>query len=285
VHVEEIDEAYDGDRNINIENLLKRINEKIIENDFQVVKDSCEKNRKTFPEEADAFLKNYPNVPQADDVRKMLAEKETQDAKDERLRIKNIVVSNAGSLQSKRDAVVKFLQEYGSKLTQADKDTMHRAADLAKKFCERHQYTITLKQYGGFVSARDIQGFISIDGNIAGSHQSKGKCQMANAGETFTISWQCEQQTVKLEIKTYAGTLKWDYETVASLSDKSPVALKMLAKRTILTPIPKGESTGTDWSLSTYRSYGGYFMHCEIKEISEADWEAFETYILPGSGW
>jgi hypothetical protein len=281
--LEEIDEVYDGDRNVNIENLLKQISNKIIDNDFQFVKDSFEGNRKTFKDQADAFLKNHLNAPQSDNVREMLKEKETKDTKDERLRIKNIAVSNAGSLQGKRDAIVKFLQEYGGKLTPADKETMQRATDLAKMFCERHSYTITLKQYGGFAYPEDIQGRISIDGNTAGSHQSKGKCQTANPGEKITAYWQCGQ-SIKLEIKAYAGRLIGGLETVASLSDTSPAALKLLAKRTVLTPVTKSDA-GWDWSLPSRKSPDGYFMHCEIKEITDADWKAFETYILPGSGW
>jgi hypothetical protein len=281
--VEEIDEVYDGDRNIIIENLLKTITEKLLENEFQIVKDSYEKKRSTFNEEADTFLKNYPNDSRAEAVRQMLAEKETQDMKDERRRIKNIIVSNAGSLRGKRDAIVKFLETYRSKLTQADAETMQRAADLAKKFCERHPYTITLKQYGGFAYEEDIEGFVSVDGNVSGSHKSKGKCRTANAGEEFTINWQCGQP-IKLEIKAYAGVFAGGLEVVASQSDSGPAALKMLSERTQLTPKTKSEN-GWDWNSPKRKSAGGYFMQCEIKEISDADWKAFATYIYLDSGW
>ena len=282
-NVEEIDKVYDGDRNINIENLLKTITEKLCENEFQIVKDSHEKKRSTFNEDANAFLKNHPNDSKADEVRKMLAEKETQDIKDERLRIKSIAVSDLGSLRGKRDAIVNFLEIYRSKLTQADVETMQRAADLAKRFCEQHRYAITLKQYGGFARQEDIQGLVYVDGNVQVLHVSKGKCKETNPGEEFTINWQCGQP-IKLEIKAYAGMIVGGLEVVANKSDQSPAALKMLSQRTQLNPIIKSEN-GWDWSLPKFQSAGGYFMQCEIKEVSSADWKAFDTYIYPGSGW
>ena len=282
--IEEIDAVYDGDRNINIENLLKQINEKLVENEFQRVKDSFENNRKTFEEDAQTFLTNHPNEPQADDVRKMLADKETQDIKDARLRIKNIAVRDAGSLQNKGKAIVQFLETYRNKLTQADAEAMQRAAELAKKFSEPQKYTITLKQYGGFAYAEDIKGHISINNVTVGSHNSAGKCQTANASETFTMSWQCGQ-TIKLEIQAYAGTLWGGIETVADKSDSGPDALKMLSLRTPLSAKTRGSVSGSDWNSPRLKSASGFFMQCEIKEINATDWKAFETYILPGNGW
>ncbi|MCL2744299.1 MAG: hypothetical protein FWE67_10645 [Planctomycetaceae bacterium] len=282
-NVEEVDEVYDGDRNINIENLLKQVSEKLIDIEFQIVVNSFTQRRKTFYDDANAFLNKHQTGPKADEVRKMTAEKEGRDEEEERQRIKNIIVSDSGSLQGKRDAIVNFLETHRGKLNSSDAETMQRAADLAKKFCEQHQYTITLKQYGGFAYQENIQGLVYVDGTVQGSHRSKEKCMTANAGKEFTINWKCGQ-TIKLEIKAYGGILWGGLEAVASESDNGPAALKMLSQRTQLLPKTKSEN-GWDWSIPKRQAADGYFMKCEINEISEADWKAFETYIYPGDGW
>jgi hypothetical protein len=269
--LEKFDSSLTGDRNVKVENLRKDISEKLINAEYQRVKDAFHQRSETFTEAANQFLKHYPTEPQTEEVRKMLDEFAEQNIANHRQRIKGIAVYDAGSLDGKRNEIIAFLDKYRNKLSGGDAAAMQRAAELAKQFTEQHQYTVTVKQYGGFDEAEDQILNVLADGNVLYTHKTPAKSKVVNPAGQFPLTWQCGS-VLKIKLEGYGGIFYAGIETVAEISNGKPDALKLFFGNVKLLQ-------------KSNRWKGGFFVQSSIAEISEEDWRIFDNYILPGNAW
>jgi hypothetical protein len=272
--LEKYESSFTGDRNVKVVNLLKEISNKLIDTEYQRVKDAFNRNEETFSESANGFLEHYPTAVQAEDVRKMLEEFVNKNIDNYRKRIKGIAVYNAGSLQNKGQEIVKFLTQYRSKISDGDAAAMQRATELAKQFTEQHEYNVIIKQYGGFAKPEDQILNVFVGGVQYYEHKSNGKSQTVNPDGNFKITWQCGS-VLKIELQGFGGVFFGGLATVAESSSNKPDALKLLRGKVNL--IQKGNA----WIAAD----GGFFVKGSVAEISEDDWKNFENYILPGEAW
>jgi hypothetical protein len=272
--LEKYDSSFIGDRNVKVANLLKEISNKLIDTEYQRVKDAYRNNEETFSESANKFLERYPTTEQAKTVRQMLDDFVNKNMDNYRKRIKGTAVYDAGSLQSKGQEISKFLTQYRSNISDGEATAMQRAVELAKQFTEQQEYNVTIKQYGGFAKPEDqiLNVFV---GNVQHyEHKSNGKSQTVNPDGNFKFTWQCGN-VVKIELQGYGGYLYGGVKTAAESSGNKPDALKLLRGKVVL--IPKSN----DWKPAD----GGFFVIGSVAEISESDWGIFENYILPGNAW
>ncbi|MDR3232058.1 MAG: hypothetical protein LBT46_00035 [Planctomycetaceae bacterium] len=269
--LEKFDFSFTGDRNRTVENRLRDINEKLINAEYQRVKDAFNQRSETFTETANQFLKHYPTETLALEVRRMLDQFAEQNMANHRQRLKGIAVYDAGSLDGKRNEITAFLDRYRSKLSGGEAAAMQRAAELAKQFTEQHQYTVTVKQYGGFDKPEDQILNVLVNDNEFYKHQTAAKSKSVNPDGKFTLTWQCGS-VLKIKLQGYGGYFYGGVETVAEISNDKPDALKQFFGNVKLLQ-------------KNHRWQGGFFIQCSIAEISEEDWQIFENYILPGSAW
>ncbi|MDR2755463.1 MAG: hypothetical protein LBC20_07120 [Planctomycetaceae bacterium] len=265
------------ERKTEFEKLKSEIDNKLVEIEWKRVQDCFDSRSEIFSETAERFLAHYPAVTQAEEVREMQKQYEAEKIKKERNRISQITVTKIELLREKSRRIFNFLEKYENRLNQDEVLTMKRAADLAKQFTERRNYSATINQYGGFAYEEDQNVSIYINKDKVASHYSNGKVKTVYPGTPFSVMWQCGD-TIRMELQGYGIR---DYETAAAYTNSNPISLRCLNQKVRLLP-KKG---AWDWNLPQRMSSDGYFIKCTIQEITEEDWKAFESYITPGNSW
>ncbi|MDR2439365.1 MAG: hypothetical protein LBE12_08360 [Planctomycetaceae bacterium] len=268
------------ERRVELDKLKTEIENRSIEIEMKRVRDSFELRSAIFSEDAKQFLTRYPLSVQADEVRELQKQYEDRKIKAERNLISQIAITNIESLQEKNRQIFSFLERYENRLNQDEVSAMKRAANLAKQFTERRNYSITINQYGGFAYNERQKVSVYINDVKVASHDSKGNVEIVFPGTLFSITWQCGDK-IRFELQGYGV---YDFETAASYTSSSPISLQYLNQKTRLLP-----QKGTwDWRLPKLMRADGYFIKCTIqnKDINNAKaWKAFEDYITPGNSW
>ncbi|MDR2439363.1 MAG: hypothetical protein LBE12_08350 [Planctomycetaceae bacterium] len=265
------------ERRAEFDKLKIEIENRSIEIEMKRVRDSFNSSNEIFPELAEQFLAHYPLSVQADEVRELQKQDEDRKIKKERNRISQIAITNIDSLREKSRRIFSFLEKYENRLNQDEVSAMKRAADLAKQFTERRNYSITINQYGGFAYEENQNVSVYINKVKVVSHDSNGKVKIVFPGTLFSITWQCGD-TIRFDLQGYGV---YNFETVASYTSSCPISLQYLNQKISLLP-----QKGTwDWSLPTRMSADGYFIKCTIQDITDENWKAFENYIIPGNSW
>jgi len=224
-----------------------------------------------FARLAHEFLDKYPQSRSAAKVRTWLSENEARGMSDERQAINQIRIYNAASLNSKSDRIVEFLTRHPSQVPEVEAKRMRRAAELAKQFSEVKTYTVTLRSSGGFVKARYQGVWLYVGGALLREYDSPGNSKVV----TWTDSQLQFQWTAGQTVKAVLRDRNWGDENVATISDESPLALRLLGRRQALTQFERG------WEQHCQNPH----IHFEVKDLSEDDWKALELYILPGDAW
>jgi hypothetical protein len=265
------------ERRAELDKLKTEIDNRSVEIEFKRVRDYFDLHNEIFSETAEQFLSRYPLSSRADEVRELQKQYEDGKIKTERNRISRIAITNIESLREKSLRIFSFLEKYENHLNPSETLAMKRAADLAKQFTERRNYSVTINQYGGFAYEEKQNVSVYINKDKVVSHQSNGKVKTVYPGTSFFITWQCGD-TIRFELQGYG---MYDFETAAGYTNSSPISLRCLNQRIRLLP-----KSGTwDWSLPKRMSSDGYFVKCAIQEITHENWKAFENYIMPGNGW
>ncbi|MDR0704481.1 MAG: hypothetical protein LBF88_05775 [Planctomycetaceae bacterium] len=260
------------ERKTELDKLKTEIDNRSVEIEFKRVRDYFDSRNEIFSETAEQFLSRYPLSAQADEVRELQKQYEDGKIKTERNRIGQIAITNIESLREKSRRIFNFLEKYENRLNQSEASAMKRAADLAKQFTERRNYSITINQYGGFASKRTQNVSVYINTNKAVSHYSSEAVKTVFPGISFFVAWQYGD-TVRLELQGFGWS---DFATAAEYTERSPISLRCLNQRICLSPTR---------SWQQQMSSDGYFVKCTIQEITDENWKAFEDYIMPGNRW
>lgn len=226
-----------------------------------------------FTRLAHEFLDKYPQSRNAPKVRTWLSEDEARGVSDERRAIKQIRVYNAANLSSKSDRIVEFLNRHPSpsQVPEVEAKRMRRAAELVKQFSEVKTYTVTLKSSGGFTKARKQGVWLYVGNTLLREYDSPGSSKVVTwADDQLQFQWTAGQ-TVKAVLRDR----NWMAENVATISDESLLALRLLGSRQALTQFERG------WKEYCQNPH----IHFEVKDLSEDDWKVLELYILPGDAW
>jgi len=258
-----------------------RVDELLKDHLFKRVEDAFKTNNANLEQHANVFLIRYPTSPQATKVREMLEKRGSDQRNTAKSIIHDIAVSSPSQLQNKVMQIGTFLRDFESSLTPKEREEIHRAIELAKKFLENNDYTVRLKQYGGFVHPRSARLFVTAKGDRNNVHTATGSVTTAT-GNTFAVRWQ-SGEAIKVELETYIGPPSgWVLAASRELSGVD--AITLLNGRQSLSPVKSGTG-GWDWGISSRMAGGGYFIECEIQGISQEQWDAYKNYIKPGNGW
>ena len=105
------------------------------------------------------------------------------------------------SLQGKSQRIFEFLEEYGTTLPDEERVPMERAAELGKKFAERHTYLIKLRRSGGFRSPRSQGVWLYVGGRVVKKYDSPGASKSVTwSRNEIKIQWQ-SGQSVKVVLR------------------------------------------------------------------------------------
>lgn len=265
------------------EDRLKRtkdaIDKKLYEIDFHLVRDSFDRRSQEFRNQANEFLRNHATKPYSDDVRKMIDQFDRDHMTQSRRGINQAGDANRAQIQRKCERINAYVEEYRTKITPLEIKRMNLATDLAKTFLGRKKYHLKLKQFGGFAYPEDIVLEIKIK-NQTITVPSNGKVLEVNSDNYYDFQWKIDDP-VEVQLKAYGGRLFGGLETVASCKSAEMDAIAILQGQTSLNPW----KVSWDWSQAKYMSSKGYFVDCEIHEISAEQWKAFREFIKPGDYW
>ncbi|MCL2347049.1 MAG: hypothetical protein FWC50_02190 [Planctomycetaceae bacterium] len=275
--LDRLEKAGAGGAKKQLDVLKDRIGKKLLQSDFQRVKDAFETKSAEFPALAGNFLEHYPAASQANDVKKMATQFGIDRMKQARHQLAQIAVRDTSQLQNKADRVNAFLKEFEKNLRPDEIRQMRLAAGLAKRFLEGAKYDAVVRQFGGINYKEDMILSISV-GEMKFSVPSKSKLKDVNPYYQFSFEWK-SGAPVKLDLQAYAGVIMGGLETVASEKSDAADAVRLLNGRIVLTE----SKTHYDWSK--YKSPGGYYVDCFIEGITEEEWKAFDDYIKPGNVW
>lgn len=238
---------------------------------FQRVIDSYNKDDNDFTELAAKFLREYPISSRCDKVRELLGVDRKRRQQSARKRIKAIDVHDQSSLLGKSERIFEFLDEYGKDLADEDKALMKRAAELGRQFSERHTYSLTLKQSGGFKKSRSQGVWLVVDGSIVEKRDSSGASRSVTwPHDVLKIDWQSGES-----VKIILRDLEFVDEDVAWMEDRGAIALRLLGSKQFLTRFAEGWKEYCDEA----------FVEYQVTGISEEDWKAVEAYLTPGGAW
>ena len=250
---------------------------------YRRVSDAFQARAPNFLSDAEHFLRNYPDVSEAANVRDMRDRWGQDEMRLARIRISEIAVNSPSQLQNKMERVGSFLRGYESRLTPSEQEEMRNAIALARKFLESTDYTVTLRQYGGFAHSRSARLNITTNNSKRNFHTASGSVQVVNPGTPLNVRWK-SGETIELELETYVGPPS-GWVRAASIDRAGVDAIALLNGRQQLTPATNTGLWGWDWSIPNRMADGGYFVVSEIQGITQTQWEAYEKWIKPGYGW
>lgn len=229
-----------------------------------------------FQTRASAFVDRYQSGEEVARVREMLRQIPIEEASAHRARLKGMPTRDSLDVAAKSRQILEFVNEYESILQPEEARRMRRAADLARSFSERGNWTVHIKKSGGLTAdyAQSVllgskklgdQNIHVFDGESSGETKDK-----IWATEPAFIRWQAgEPLAVTLMFEGYVND-GW----VAYQIDDSSLAIGSLVGRR---------------KLSARRGWESYvrdpYVEFQVENLSPADWETVKAYVSPGSAW
>ena len=229
-----------------------------------------------FQSRASSFVDRYQSGDEVDAVRTMIRTLGKEVVAAHRTRLKAMPTRDFLDIAAKHQQIIGFLDKYESTLEPAESKQIRRAAELARLFSERKNWSVTIKKSGGLadeythlvllgqkgLGSEDLHVF---DGTSAGASKDR---VWTSAPAVF--SWRAgDPISVTLRAK---GTIFGGW--VAYQIDDSSMAIGSLVGRRNLLLRP---------------GYGEYvsdpYVEFQVDDLSPSDWEAVKAYISPGSAW
>jgi hypothetical protein len=238
---------------------------------FQKVQDAFDSESGQFADNAERFLNEYPASTLASRVREMRDKSRSRQRELDRERLQRLKVFDAKTLKAKSEAIFEFVAAHEGDLSPGELERMRRAAELARRFSEGNTYSVQLRRSGGFVKARDQGVRLYLGTELTGEFNS--------SGESKSVTWEVSplriQWSAETPIKLVLRDRDLQDEDVAILTDRSPLALRILGGEQRLTRFVG------DWEKYCNRP----IIHFEVEGITTEDWRDLALYVLPGEGW
>jgi hypothetical protein len=264
-------DARPGARDAELQELLKRAEDRKEEIAFQRIQDAFQQNQDDFVDQANTFLGDYSSSGRCEQVRHWLSLHKTMRQEKARQRIKAMVVHDPASLAGKSQRIFEFLDEFQDALTAEERKRMQRAAELGRQFSERHAYTLTLKRSGGFHKPRSQGVWLFLRDQLVKTYDSPGASKSVtwNPNE-LKIEW-TSGDSVKIVLRDRG----FGDEDVAWMTSRGPIALSLLGKKQVLTRFASG------WEDDCSQA----FIEFSVEGITEEDWATIDAYLTPGDVW
>jgi hypothetical protein len=229
-----------------------------------------------FQGRASAFVDRYQSGDEVNRVREMLRAIRREEASAHRARLKGMPTRDSLDVAAKSRQILQFVSDYEDILKPDEARAMRRAADLARAFSERGNWTVTIKKSGG-LTAEYAQSVLLGRKKLGESdvHVFDGE----STGETKDKVWATEPAIIRWQAgEPLAVTLKFEGYVndgwVAYQIDESSLAIGSLVGRRKLAVRPGWESYVRD-----------PYVEFQVENLTPADWETVKAYVSPGSAW
>lgn len=223
------------------------------------------------------YLSEFPEGPNADDLRKMLKDINQARYLTARGLVKAVPVASPESLRQKKDAITKFLADYGQNLDTDERAAINAAGDLAIQFVTPRQYHCKLVRTSGLDGPRDHGVDIVIGGEKIATFGDSGDVTEKNWNRSFTVDWK-SGQSIQAKLVNYDGFT----HDLAYFEDNSPIAISILAKNSP----PNRWAEGIGWFSSDFTETRPPFkITFECEELPTEKLQVITDYLLPGDKW
>jgi len=223
------------------------------------------------------YLSEFPNGPNANDLRKMLDDINLARYLTARGQVKAIPVTSTAALRQKIVAITKFLKDYDQLLKPAEKTAISVARDTATDLLVSRDYHCTLIRTSGMDTARDHGVQIYVNRKRIANYNDSGDVSEKNWNRSFTINWQ-SGHNIQVKLVNYDGR---DQE-MAYFDNNTPIAIVLLARES--DPSRYATTTkyfGTDFT----KSRPPFKIKFNCRELPPAKLKVITDYLLPGDKW
>ncbi|MFN9160768.1 MAG: TRAFAC clade GTPase domain-containing protein [Planctomyces sp.] len=223
------------------------------------------------------YAKRYPKGLYAEEMRNRLQSLDLSNIQDARRSIGLLSVDSDIGLKKKKDCIERFLGDYGKSLSQAERQQILRALELAKMFLELNSYSLKIVNTSGLDSARKHSVQVWSAAKKSYETQVSDSVSAMTWNEEFSIQWKAGQ-TLGIVLQNHT----WRDQEIARFESDRPVAIADILDPSIAPIYEKSEVYfGTDFSV--LKPPVQVRVTCE--EISHQDIEVVRDYLMPGKKW
>lgn len=223
------------------------------------------------------YLSEFPDGPNADDLRKQLGNIKTERYLTARGHVKAVPVTSTEALKQKIAAITEFLRDYDQDLPEEQKAAITGARDIAAELITSRQYHCKLIRTSGMDTPRDHGVEIFIDRDRIANYDESGDVSEKNWNQEFTLTWQPGQQ-IQAKLVNY-DTRDQD---MAYFENNTPLAIVLLAgEQTPSRYATTDKWGGTDFTLTRPK----FKIKFECRELPPEKLQIISDYLLPGDKW
>lgn len=217
------------------------------------------------------YLSAFPQGRHAEAVMKKLNDVNQARYLTARGKVRNIPVTSAIALGNKKDAIEKFLEDYGDELDEEERASITSARDIASDLMTSRQYHCKLVRTSGLDWERDHGVKILVDGKQIANFDDSGDVREKNWNRDFTVTWKVGNR-IHINLRNVGWW--WDKD-MAYFDGINPIAICLLAKK-----------SGPSRYAEDFQSDPPPFrIKFTCKELPESKLKVVSDYILPGGEW
>ncbi|PAY16334.1 hypothetical protein CKO51_27155 [Rhodopirellula sp. SM50] len=223
------------------------------------------------------YLGAFPQGRYADAVTKKLNDVNQARYLTARGKVRNIPVTSATALRNKKEAIEKFLEDYGNVLDDGERSAIASARDIAADLMSSRQYHCKLVRTKGLDQPRDHGVQVIVDGTQIANFDDSGDVREKSWNRDLTVTWQAGK-SVHIKLLDFDG----GDQDMAYFDGTNPIAICLLAK----TSEPTRYAEGGEWfGINFQRDRPPFRIEFTCTELPEADLKIISDYILPGEAW
>lgn len=196
-------------------------------------------------------------------------------------KVRNIPVTSATALRNKKEAIEKFLEDYGNKLDDEERSAISAASNIATALITPRQYHCKLVRTKGLDQASHHGVQISVDGTKIAKFDDSGDVREKNWNRDFVVTWKAGRP-ISIRLFTNGGADWLYYQDMAYFENNAPIAITLLAKSSE----PSRYATTGKWlGVDFPRTRPPFRIEFTCTELSTEDLKIISDCILPGGKW
>ena len=227
-----------------------------------------------FERLADRFLDRHPGGPQAEELAARVASLRSERQRAGRAAVAATPTTDGAGLRRRARAIRDYLARFGPEESEADRRDMARAADLADRLAEPHDYTVQVVRSGTMAGDYYHELAVAVGGRTVFRRESNTAARKLRwlGRDRFAVRWQAFEP-VRITLAYDPGLLRGEGIAGAGRND-SLVSLRLLDGVTRLPAAEGAEGYVTD-----------PFVECDVAELDDADWRLIDRYVAHDAGW
>ena len=223
------------------------------------------------------YLRAFPRGRYADEVTKSLDVVNQARYLTARGQVRNIPVTSATALRNKKEAIAKFLEDYGHRLDDDERLAITATRNIAADLLTPRQHHCKLVRTKGLDQPRDHGVLIRVDGEQIANFDDSGDVREKSWNRDLAVNWQAGIP-VNMTLVDFDG----GDQDMAYFHGTNPIAICLLAK----TSEPTRYAEGSEYfGINFQRDRPRFRIDFSCKELPEADLRIITDYLLPGEAW